>query len=176
MAPDGAEYLEEHPWRYGYSRAQLCLVCFLIVAVGMGYVAAAGSLDWPGSLFTLAVCGGCVAFTVWDSRRHSARMRRVIRATGLISRLAATLPRRTDEETLAVVGEIRARYAEALGLADKIRPGGRRFAGQMRSRLDRIDRAYDAEAGRLRYPDAGVGYLARDVRRFSRGVGAMRIR
>ena len=176
MSLDDARHLAEHPWRYGYSPAQLFLVCFLIVAAGMGYVAAVGALDWPGSLFTLAVCGGCVAYTIWSSRRFDARMRRMICATGRISQLAASLPRSTDGETLAVVGEIRARYAELLGLADKVRPGGRRFAGQMRSRLGRIDQIYDADAGRLRSADASAEDLARDVRGFSMEVGAMRIR
>ena len=176
MARYDAEELQEHPWRYGFSRAQLCLVCVLIVSVGMGYEIAAGSLEWPGSLFTLAVCGGCAAWMVLSSRRINSRRRRVIRATGRISQLAASLPRQTDDETLAVVGEIRARYAEAIGQAEKIWPGGRRFAGQMRSRLERIDRAYDAGTGRLRSADASVSDLARDVRGFSMEVGAMRMR
>lgn len=64
-----------------------------------------------------------------------------------LSNLAASLPCRTDEETLAALDEIRARYVKALRLAEDIWIGGRRIAGHLRSRLGRIDREYDAKAG-----------------------------
>lgn len=71
----GQEEWEVHPWRHGLSQAKICLVCALIVAVGMSHVAAAGSLDWPGALVTL-VCGGYVVCTIWCARRDNACIRR----------------------------------------------------------------------------------------------------
>ena len=64
MDQDGGQEREEHPCRYGLSQAKICLVCALIVAVGMSHEVASSSPDWPGALFTLAVCGGCMAYTV----------------------------------------------------------------------------------------------------------------
>ena len=86
------------------------------------------------------------------------------------------LPRWIDGDTLASLGEIRARYAEVLGLAEYLQRGGRRTAGRMRRRLDRIDQVYDTRTGRLWRADASVADVARDVRRFSIKVGGMQVR
>ena len=175
MDQDGAEAEAQHPWRYGYSRATLCLVCCMIVALPAAYLLAVDSFEWPGVMLPLAACGGGMAYTVHNWRKSNARRRRIIRATWRISSLAASLPHRTDEETLAALGEIRGCYAEAHSQAKALNIGGFRLADQMRDRLDRIDRAYDAEAGRMRRADASVADVARDVREFSMEVGGLKI-
>ena len=42
MERDG---FQEHPWRYGLSRSQLCLVCALIVTVPACYAIATYTLE-----------------------------------------------------------------------------------------------------------------------------------
>lgn len=160
--PVGARY----PCRYGPSRAYLCLACALIIGPSAVYAIVVDSPDWLGTLVALAVTGACAAFVVLVGLAEALK-RRLLCAIGRIAYLAASLPRGTDEETLAVLGEIRARYAEALWLAEKFGGNGEQLAAHMRDRLDRVDQAYDAEAGRLRRADAGVGDVAADVRGFS---------
>lgn len=176
MSQDGAEGEARHPWRYGFSRAQLCMVAVLIMAVPAACMIAIGQFELPDAAFALGVGGACAAFTVWDRRRTNERRRRLIRTTGRIASLAASLPRRTDEETISALGEIRALYDEARRRATALGIGGRRLAGHTRDCLDRIDRAYDAQAGSPRRADASVADVAKDVRELSRGIDSMPLR
>lgn len=96
MSQDGAEEEARHPWRYGFSRAQLCMVVVIVMAVPAACGIAIGQFELPDAAFALGVGGACAAFTVWDWRRTNERRRRLIRTTGRIASLAASLPRRTD--------------------------------------------------------------------------------
>ena len=161
--PVGSRY----PCGLGPSRAASCIVCTLVVAAGVYYVIVADPSEMHVAVLLLAACGGVAALggLVW---RIEKRKRDILCAAGRIMFLAKSLPRRTDGETLAVVGEIRARYDEARGLVEGIGgDDGKRLAKDLRGRLDRIDREYDAEAGRLRRADASVADLASGVRSFS---------
>ena len=103
-APVGPRY----PCCLGPSRAATCVVCDLVVAAGAYHAIVACPPERLGAALLLAACGGCAAFGVlaW---RIETRKRRILCAAGRIMSLAASLQRRTDEETLAVVGEIRGR-------------------------------------------------------------------
>ena len=166
MAQDDERVGARYPCNYGPSPACLCLAAFLVVAPPVGYAIATGSLEWPGSALAWAVGGGGAAFVVLVGLGE-ARRRRIICAAGRIMFLARSLPRRTDAETLAIVGEIRARYAEALALAEDVGSDGRPLAGCLRSSLEMIDREYDARDGSLRRADASAASFAMDVRGFS---------
>ena len=170
MARDEECAGSRYPCGLGPSRAATCIVCAMVVATGAYHAIVADSSERLGGVLLLAACGGCAALgvLVW---RIETRKRLILCAAGRIMFLAASLPRRTDKETLAVVGEIRARYDEVRGLVEEIGDdNGRRLADDLRGRLDMIDREYDAEAGSLRAADASVADLARDVRSFSRMV------
>lgn len=162
-------------WRYEIPRRYPWIACSLIVAAIAGFEFGAGVAPWPGPLAAVVVGGGAIAYALLYWYTASASRRRVICAADRILPLAASLPRRTDKETLAVLGEIRARYDETLSLANKIWPVGDRFASNIRCRLYRIDRVYDAEGGCLLYGNGNVAKVARDVRRFSMEIGSMRI-
>ena len=162
--PVGSRY----PCGLGPSRAVSCIVCVGAVAAGVYYVLVADPSELPVAVLLLAACGVVAVLGGWIWRTEK-RKRDILCAAGRIMFLAKSLPRRTDGETLAVVGEIRARYAEARGLVEEFGgdDGAKRLADDLRGRLDRIDREYDAKAGRLRRADASVADLARDVRSFS---------
>ena len=150
-------------------------MCAVLAALPVGYAIVTGLSDWLGVAALLATFGGGSALIVLAGRLE-AHKRRILCAAARIMFLAGTLPRRTDVETLAVVGEIRARYAEARKLVEEFGDdSGRRLADDLGSRLDRIDRAYDAEAGRLRSADASVDDFAKEVRAFSREVDVRQI-
>ena len=168
-----AEPLER--WRYEIPRRYPWIACPLIVAAIAGFEFSAGADAWPNPLGSAVVGGGAIAYALLYWYAASAKRRRVICAADLILPLAASLPRRTDKETLAVLGEIRARYSEALSPADRLWPVGDRFASNIRCRLYRIDRVYDAKGGRLLYGNRDVAKVARDVRRFSMEISGMRI-
>ena len=167
MKQDDMQVGARYPCRYGPSRALVCLVCILIAAPSVWYAIEADPSEWPITMPILAATGGCVVFLA-VVRRTEARKRRILCAIGRTTYLSAFLPCRTDEETLAILGEIHARYVETIGLADEIGSDGERLAGHMRDRLDKLETEYDAEAGRLRRADASVADLAKDVRGFSR--------
>ena len=175
MSRDDEPMGSRYPCGFGPSRARICSMCAVLAALPVGYAIVTGLSDWYGVAALLATFGGGSAFIVLVGRIE-AHKRRILCAAARIMFLAGTLPRRTDEETLAVVGEIRARYAEAREMAEEFGDdSGRRLADDLGSRLDRIDRAYDAEAGRLRSADASAADLARDVRRFSRRVDVRQV-
>ena len=156
-----------YPCGFGPSRARICAMCGVLAAPPAGYAIATGLSDWYGVAALLATFGGGSAFIVLVGRLEGHK-RRILCAAARIMFLASTLPRRTDEETLAVVGEIRARYAEARKMVEEYGDDdGRRLADDLGGRLERIDRAYDAGTGRLRSADASAEDLARDVREFS---------
>lgn len=154
----------------------MCLVVVLIVAIPLTYGILIGPPELPGTVLVLGVSGACVAFTVWDWRRINERRRRLIHTTGRIASLAASLPRRTDEETISALGEIRALYDEARRRATALGIGGMRLAAHTRNCLDGIDRMYDAQAGSPRRADASVADVAKDVRELSSGIDSMPLR
>lgn len=168
---DGARY----PCCYGPSTAYLCFAVLFVLTLPVGYAIAMDSLELLGSALVWAVSGGGAVFVVIAGRSEAYR-RRIVCAADRIMFLARSLPRRTDAETLAVVGEIRARYAEALALTEGVGRYGRPLAGRLRNSLERIDREYDARGGSLRCADASAASLAMDVRGFSEEVDVREVR
>lgn len=134
--PIGSRY----PSCLGPSRAVTCIACVIAVAGGAYYANVADPSEQLLAMLLRASCRACAAsgVLIW---RNETRKRLILYAAGRIMFLAKSLPRQTDGETLAVVGEIRARYAEARGLVEEIDgDSGRRLADDLRGRLDRIDR------------------------------------
>ena len=175
MKQDAAQWKYRYPCSYGPSRATICAMSLVLAALPVGYAIVTGLSDWLGVAALLATFGGGTAFIVLVARIER-RKRHLACAAGRIMHLAASLPRRTDEETLAILGEIRACYSDACRLVGEIGSGGdRRLADDLRGRLDRIDRAYDAETGLLRLAEASVDDFATDVRAFSRKVDVLKI-
>lgn len=133
--------------------------------------AVSGEIWWAAAgAAALAACAALFGRVFLRARRQILRLRRLKRMSDRILRLFDSLPRRTEVETLAVLHEIRASYAEALELAEGLGDGGRTVTAAMRRALAAINEVYDVQSGSLRRTDANAADFAAAMRGLGRDV------
>lgn len=147
----------------------------LIMALSTVMIVASDPGTWPVAAIAIGVFGIAAVVLAVRSRRDEIRLRRLEYMTARITLLVATLPRRTDVETLAVLHEIRNCYAEASELAAGFGDRGRRLAASIRDGLGKVERLYDIQSGSLRHTGENASDFARVMRELGRDVdGSLR--